>query len=123
MALEQRAEVEKDPHEAKWETGAVEQGRFQRNIYLRVVGIWQRRHREAASWPQYRREEEGVRGPPEPARPPIGTRGQPLVSSLADDDTVNDAPTPLPGQGCSAGFVTSRELRESVATYVLLRCG
>ena len=30
------------------------------------------------------------------ARPPIGTRGQPLVSSLAADDSVNDAPTPLP---------------------------
>ena len=30
------------------------------------------------------------------ARPPIGTRGQPLVSSLAADDNVNDAPTPLP---------------------------
>ena len=28
---------------------------------------------------------------------------------------------PCPGRGCLAGFVTSRELRESVATYVLLR--
>ena len=28
---------------------------------------------------------------------------------------------PCPGRGCSTGFVTSRELRESVATYVLLR--
>ena len=28
---------------------------------------------------------------------------------------------PCPGQGCPAGFVTSRELRESVATYVFLR--
>ena len=28
---------------------------------------------------------------------------------------------PCPGRGCPAGFVTSRELRESVATYVLLR--
>ena len=64
MALEQRTEVEKDPHGAKWGAGAVEQGRFRRNIYLRVVGMWQRRRREAASWPQYRREEEGVGGPP-----------------------------------------------------------
>ena len=56
-------------------------------------------------------------------RPLIGTRGQPLVSSLAADDSVNDAPTPLPGRGCLARFVTSRELRESVATYVLLRSG
>ena len=38
MALEQRTEVEKDPHEAKWGAGAVEQGRFRRRIYLRVVG-------------------------------------------------------------------------------------
>ena len=66
MALEQRTEVEKDLHEGG-RAGAVEQGRFQRNIYLRVIGMWQRRRREAASWPQYRREEEGVGGPPEPA--------------------------------------------------------
>ena len=30
---------------------------------------------------------------------------------------------PCPGRGCLAGFVTRRELRESVATYVLLRSG
>ena len=30
---------------------------------------------------------------------------------------------PCPDRGCPAGFVTSRELRESVATYVLLRSG
>ena len=30
---------------------------------------------------------------------------------------------PCPGRGCPAGFVTSRELRESVAAYVLLRSG
>ena len=30
---------------------------------------------------------------------------------------------PCPGRGCPVGFVTSRELRESVATYVLLRSG
>ena len=28
---------------------------------------------------------------------------------------------PCPGRGCPAGFGTGRELRESVATYVLLR--
>ena len=28
---------------------------------------------------------------------------------------------PYPGRGCPAGFVTSRELKECVATYVLLR--
>ena len=31
--------------------------------------------------------------------------------------------TPAPGRGCPTGFVTSRELRESVAAYVLLRSG
>ena len=67
MALEQRTEVEKDPHEAKWGARAVEQGRFRRNIYLRVVGMWQRLRWEASSWLQYRKEEEGVGGPPEPA--------------------------------------------------------
>ena len=30
---------------------------------------------------------------------------------------------PYPGRGCQAGFVTCRELKESVATYVLLRSG
>ena len=96
MALEQPTEVEKDPHTTTWGAGAVEQGRFRRNIYLRVIGMWKRWHREAASWPQYRREEEGVGGPPEPTRPLIRTRGQLLVSSLAADDSVNGAPTPLP---------------------------
>ena len=30
---------------------------------------------------------------------------------------------PCPGRDCPAGFVASRELRESVATYVFLRSG
>ena len=55
--MKQRTEVEKDPRE-EGRAGAVEQGRFQRNIYLRVIGMWQRRRREAASWPQYCKEEE-----------------------------------------------------------------
>ena len=93
MALEQPTEVEKDPYAATWGVGAVEQGRILKNIYLTVVKMWKIWRREATSWPQYHREEEGVGGPPEPARPPIGTRGQPLVSSLAADDSVNDAPT------------------------------
>ena len=100
MALKQRTKVEKDPHEGG-RAGAVEQVRFRRNTYVRVVGMWQRRRREAASWPQYCREEEGVGGPPRAGalserttRPSIGTRGQSLVSSLAVDDNVNDAPTP-----------------------------
>ena len=32
-------------------------------------------------------------------------------------------PHPCPDRGCPARFVTSRELRESVATYVFLRSG
>ena len=75
MALEQRTEVEKDPHEGG-RAGAVEQGRFRRNIYLRVIGMWQRRRREATSWPQYRREEEGVEGPPEQALSPREWHGR-----------------------------------------------
>ena len=35
--------------------------------------MWQRRRREAASWPQYRREAEGVGGPPE--RRSLGENG------------------------------------------------
>ena len=53
MALEELMGVEKDAHADTWGAGAVEQGRFRRNIYLRVVGMSQRRRREAASWPQY----------------------------------------------------------------------
>ena len=30
---------------------------------------------------------------------------------------------PCPSRGCPSGFVTSRELRESVATHILLRSG
>ena len=72
MALEQWTEVEKDPHEGG-RAGAVEQGRFQRNIYLRVIGMWQRRRQEAASWSQYRREEEGLEALP--SRRSLGENG------------------------------------------------
>ena len=108
MALEQLTKVEKDPHASTWGAGVEEQGRFRRNIYLRVVGMWQRRCWEAASWPQYHREEEGVKGPPKPVlsrRERHGQRIGPLrqlwVSSLAGDDRVNDAPSPLhtPAEG------------------------
>ena len=67
MSLEQPTAVEKDLQAATWGARAVQQGRFRRNIYLRVIVMWQRRCREAPSWPQYYREEEGVGGPPEPA--------------------------------------------------------
>ena len=63
--------------------------------YLRVVGMWQRRRREAASWPQYRREEEGVVGPP---AVPLGESEQLRrywIPSLAEGDSVK--PPSLPG--------------------------
>ena len=92
--------------------------------------MWQRRRREAASWPQYRREEEGVGGPPEPAlsrRERHGRRSGRAGSRWSPPSPSTTALTmhlhPCPGRGCPAGFVTSRELRESVATYVLLRSG
>ena len=43
----------------------LEQRRFQRNLYLRVVGMWQGVRREAGSaHTTYDSEEEGVGGPP-----------------------------------------------------------
>ena len=43
----------------------LEQRRFQRNLYLRVVGMWQGVRREAESaHTTYDSEEEGVNGPP-----------------------------------------------------------
>ena len=90
----------------------------------------QRRRREAASWPQYRREEEGGGGPPEPAlsrRERHGRRSGRTGSRWSPPSPPTTAWTmhlhPCPVRGCPAGFVTNRELRESVATYVLLRSG
>ena len=90
--------------------------------------MWQRRGWEAASWPQYRREEEGVGGPPEPVlsrRERHGRRSGCAGSRWSPPLLLMTARMthlyPCPGRGCPTGFVTSRELRESVATYVLLR--
>ena len=127
MALEQRTEVEKDPHEGSWGSRArqvskeyIPEGR--RHVAKTALG-----GRILATIPQGGRRGRRPSGAGALSErttwPPIGTRGQPLVSSLAADDSVNDAPTPCPGRGCPAGFVTSRELREGVATYVLLRSG
>ena len=107
MALEQPTEVEKDPHAATWGAGAVEQGRFRRNIYPRVVSMWQRRRREAAPWPQYCREEEGVgengTAADRDARAAVGLL--PRRRRQRERCTY----TPAPGRGGPAGFVTSRE--------------
>jgi hypothetical protein len=80
-------------------------------------------------------EEEGIGGPPELSliqrernRLPIGTRRQLWVSSLAADDRVNAAPSPLPRRsrsGRNSERVTNGEKRERerVATAVLFRSG
>ena len=103
MALEQRTEVEKDPHEAKWGAGAVEQGRCSVSKEYIPEG---RRHvaktasggRILATIPQGgrrgRRPSRAGALSERTARLPIGTRGQPLVSSLTADVSVNDAPIP-----------------------------
>ena len=100
MALGQRTEVEKDPHEAKWGAGAVRQvskeyipeGR--RHVAKTASG-----GRILATIPQGgrrgRRPSRAGALSERTARPPIGTRRQPLVSYLAVDDSMNYAPTPL----------------------------
>ena len=40
MALEEHVEVEKDRHAVTWGAGAVEHGRFRRNLYLMVIRMW-----------------------------------------------------------------------------------
>ena len=62
-----------------------------------------------------RRERHGQR---------IGSVRQLWVSSLAGDDRVNDAPSPLhTSRRDPAGSVTSGEQRENVATAVLFISG
>ena len=75
----------------------LEQRRFQRNLYLRVVGMWQGVQREARSArTTYDSEEEGVGGPPAQA---LGEREQcsrQWIAFLAEGDRVNAVPPPLP---------------------------
>ena len=104
MALEELMGVEKDAHADTWGAGAVEQGRFQELIPegRRDVGGGRSDLRTI------RQGGRRVGGPPEPAlcrRERHGQRIGPLrqlwVSSLAGDDRVNDAPSPLhtPAEG------------------------
>ena len=76
----------------------LEQRRFHRTLYLRVVGMWQGMRREAGSaHTKYVSEEEGVGGPPAQV---LGEREKPSrqwIASLAKGDRVNAAPPPLPG--------------------------
>ena len=100
MALEQRTEVEKDPHEGSWGSRARQVSKEYIPEGRRHVAKTASGGRILATIPQGgrrgRRPSRAGALSERTARPPIGTRGQPLVSSLATDDSVNDAPTPLP---------------------------
>ena len=100
MALEQRTEVEKDPHEGSWGSRARQVSKEYIPEGRRHVAKTASGGRILATIPQGgrrgRRPSRAGALSERTARPPIGTHGQPLVSSLAADDSVNDAPTPLP---------------------------
>ena len=100
MALEQRTEVEKDPHEGSWGSRARQVSKEYIPEGRRHVAKTASGGRILATIPQGgrrgRRPSRAGALSERTTRPPIGTRGQPLVSSLAADDSVNDAPTPLP---------------------------
>ena len=76
----------------------LEQRRFQRNLYLRVVGMWQGKRREVGSaHTTYGSEEEGVGGPPAQAPGEQEQHSRQWIASLVEGDRVNAAPPPLPG--------------------------
>ena len=82
----------------------LEQQRFQRNLYLRVVEVWQGVRREAGSaYTTYGSEEEGVSGPPAQALGEREHRNRQWIASLAEGDIVNAAPPPLPGGATGYG--------------------
>ena len=120
-------EVEKDPHEGSWGSRARQVSKEYIPEGRRHVAKTASGGRILATIPQGgrrgRRPSRAGALSERTARPPIGTRGQPLVSSLAADDSVNDAPTPLPRSRLSGRICDQPEQRESVATYVLLRSG
>ena len=75
----------------------LEQQWFQRNLYLRVVGMWQGVRPEAGSaHTMYGSEEEGVSGPPAQALGEREQHSRQWIASLAEGDRVNAAPPPLP---------------------------
>ena len=100
MALEQRTEVEKDPHKGSWGSRARQVSKEYIPEGRQHVAKTMSGGRILATIPQGgRRGQRHSRAGAlleRTARPPIRTRGQPLVSSLTADDSVNDAPTPLP---------------------------
>ena len=76
----------------------LEQRQFQRNLYLRVIEMWQVVRREARSaHTMYSSKEEGVGGPPAQALGEREQRSRQWIASLAEGDRVNAAPPPLPG--------------------------
>ena len=98
MALEQRTEVEKDPHEGSWGSRARQVSKEYIPEGRRHVAKTASGGRILATIPQGgrrgRRPSRAGALLERMARPLIGTHGQPLVSSLTANDSVNDAPTP-----------------------------
>ena len=91
----------------------VEQGRFQRTLYLTVTGMSLGGCREAGSaHTTYDSKEEGVGGPPTQALGEREQRSRQWIASLAEGDRVNAAPPPFPsvtGSGRSLPAVRGRE--------------
>ena len=76
----------------------LEQRWFQRNLYLRVIGMWKGMRREAGfAHTKYGSEEEGVGGPPAHALGEREQHNRQWIASLAEGDRVNVAPPPLLG--------------------------
>ena len=90
----------------------LEQGQFQRNLHLRVVGMWQGVRREAESaHTMYNSEEQGVGGPPEEALGEREQRSRQWIACLAEGDRVNAAPPPLPGATGSGRLLRQLSVR------------
>ena len=76
----------------------LEQRRFQRNLYLRVIEMWQGMRQEAGSADiTYDSKEEGVVGPPAQALGEREQRSRQWNASLDEGGRVNATPPPLPG--------------------------
>ena len=76
----------------------LEQRQFQRNLYLRVVVMWQGVQQGAGSaHTTYSSEEEGVGGPPAQALGEREQHNRQWIASLAEGNRVNVGPPPLPG--------------------------
>ena len=75
-----------------------EQRRFQRNLYLRVVGMWQGVRQEAGSaHSMYGSKKAGVGGPLAQVLREREEHNRQWIASLVEGDRVNAAPPRLPG--------------------------